>query len=208
MKHQLLIKKTDVIFEKRMEYHDKICTLSADGSSYIFHPYVAKNSSMHSSAILIGGVYVSEQCFIGPYCVLRMDEETCVNGLYIGAGSNLQDHVVVHSHGNIIGSNCNVAHHAIIHGSSIGDNTTIYIQSVVDHAQIGRNCFIDSKCYIRDLSIPDNSYVPPGSILVSKKDLKLIRPITEKFKKIHQSVNDTNKHLVSVYQEQPDLQEI
>ena len=122
-----------------------------------------------------------------------MDEENCVNGLFIGNNSNLQDRVVVHSKNNKIGSYCNIAHHAVIHGSTIDDHSTVYIQSVIDHVEIGKNSFIDAKCYLRNVTIPDNSYIPPGSFITDEESLKkYLRSITEEFIKLHNTVNDLN----------------
>jgi carbonic anhydrase/acetyltransferase-like protein (isoleucine patch superfamily) len=199
MLQKIILNKSGVNYKNSHEYFEKIC--AEEQGMISFYPFVDQNAFVHDTANLIGGIYISENCFLGPYCVLRMDEENCVNGLFVGKNSNLQDHVVVHSKNNRIGNHCNIAHHAVIHGSTIGDNSTVYIQSVVDHTDIGVNCFIDAKCYIRSVKIPDNSYIPPGSFITNMETLKqLIQPITDKFIKIHNNVNKLNVEHAKNYQ--------
>lgn len=191
MLQKIYVNKNKVSYKNSNDYFHKIC--NEENDKVCFFPFVHKSAFIHNSANLIGGIYISENCFLGPYSVLRMDEENCVNGLFVGKNSNLQDHVVVHSKNNRIGDNCNIAHHAVIHGSTINDHSTIYIQSVVDHVHVGKNCFIDAKCYLRDVNIPDNSYIPPGSFITNDESLeKVIKPIEEKFIKIHNDVNRLN----------------
>jgi carbonic anhydrase/acetyltransferase-like protein (isoleucine patch superfamily) len=172
MFQKIKLEKKNVDYKNSKGYFNKIC--SEENNMITFYPFVSDRAFVHNTSNLIGGIYVSENCFIGPYSVLRMDEENCINGLFIGECSNLQDHVVVHSKNNRIGNKCNIAHHAVIHGSTIGDNSTVYIQSVIDHSEIGNNCFIDAKCYLRGVVVPDNTYIPPGSFITDKTSLKKI----------------------------------
>lgn len=151
-------------------------------------------SFIHETALIIGDVQIGVGCYVGPLCVIRLDEEK--GHFSIGNYSNLQDHVVVHSSGNKIGEFCNIAHHAVIHGSQIGSRSTIYIKSVIDHAIVEEDCFIDAGCYIRDVTIPKGSYVPPHSVIVSEGDLRLIKPISEAQRLIHREVNQHNQQLV------------
>lgn len=191
MLQKIYVNKDIVDYNNSQDYFHKIC--KEENERISFFPYVSEKSFVHDTSNLIGGIYVSENCFLGPYSVVRMDEENCVNGLFIGNNSNLQDHVVVHSKKNKIGSYCNIAHHAVIHGSTIDDNSTVYIQSVIDHVEIGKNCFIDAKCYLRNVTIPDNSYIPPGSFITDEESLKkYLKPITEEFNKLHNRVNTLN----------------
>lgn len=192
MEHKIFKLKNELCFQGRLPHSEKISSEEKSGKHFLLFPYLEPGSYVHESAVLIGGIFVSKKCFIGPYAVLRMDEEFRINGLLIEEGSNIQDHVVIHAAGNKIGKNCNIAHHAIIHGAIIGDKTTIYMKSCVEHAVIGKNCFIDVGCYIRNVVVPDQSYIPPGTVITCKKDLRKIQSNSEEFLKIHKKVNQLN----------------
>lgn len=198
MFQKIFLNKDKVIYKNSQDYFKYI--YEEENSRVSFFPYVHKESFIHNTSKLIGGIYISKNCFLGPYSVLRMDEENCVNGLFVGESSNLQDHVVVHSKNNRIGNFCNIAHHAVIHGSTVGDNSTIYIQSVIDHVEVGTNCFIDAKCYLRNVKVPDNSYIPPGSFITDEISLKAkVKTISKEHIQIHQEVNSLNIEHVKNY---------
>lgn len=72
----------------------------------------------------------------------------------------------------LIGKGVTIAHHAMIHGCTIGDNSVIAIGAVVmNNAVIGKNCIIGAQALIlENQKIPDGSLVvgSPGKI---KKEL-------------------------------------
>jgi len=186
------IKLEKFLREEIEPYASKISRI-VDGDEVIMFPFIDNNAFIHSTACLIGGIYVSKGVFIGPYAVIRLDEEGSLNGLFIDENTNIQDHVLIHSYNNKLGRDINLAHGVVVHGSQIDDGSTLYIKVTVDHAKIGKSCFIDAHSYIRNVTIPDNCYVPPGSIIVSNEDLKLVKPMTEEFKKLHEKVNKQNR---------------
>ncbi|HBD36335.1 MAG TPA: carbonate dehydratase, partial [Cupriavidus sp.] len=63
-------------------------------------PQIHPSAFVDPTAVLCGKVVVAENVFIGPYAVIRADEVDA-NGqlepILIGAHSNIQDVVVVHS---------------------------------------------------------------------------------------------------------------
>jgi carbonic anhydrase/acetyltransferase-like protein (isoleucine patch superfamily) len=85
-------------------------------------PEVHESAFVDPTAILCGRVIVCENVFIGPYVVIRADEVDA-NGhmepIVIGAHSNIQDGVVIHSKSGAavtIGERTSIAHRAIVHG--------------------------------------------------------------------------------------------
>lgn len=129
------------------------------------HYYIA------DSAIVIGSVIIENNVCILPGAVIRADNDL----IHIGEGSNIQDGAVLHTDPGIpmhIGKGVTIAHHAMIHGCTIGDNSVIAIGAIVmNKAVIGKNCIIGAQALIlENQKIPDGSLVvgSPGKI---KKEL-------------------------------------
>jgi carbonic anhydrase/acetyltransferase-like protein (isoleucine patch superfamily) len=111
-------------------------------------------------ASVIGKVALGEGVGIWFGAVLRGDNEP----ITVGEGSNLQEHVMVHTDPGFpasIGRGCTIGHRAIIHGCTIGDNTLIGMGAVVlNGAVIGNNCLIGAGALVTEGKvIPDNSLV-------------------------------------------------
>ena len=63
-------------------------------------PEIHPTAFVDPTAIICGRVVVEENVFIGPYAVIRADERKADGGIdpiTIGAHSNIQDGVVIHS---------------------------------------------------------------------------------------------------------------
>ena len=63
-------------------------------------PVIHESAYVDSTAILCGKIIVEENVFIGPYAVIRadeVDENGQMEPIIIGANSNIQDGVVIHS---------------------------------------------------------------------------------------------------------------
>lgn len=79
-------------------------------------PVIHESAYVDQTAIICGKVIIHENVFVGPYAVIRADEVD-VNGemeaIVIGANSNIQDGVVIHSKSGAavnIGENTSIAH--------------------------------------------------------------------------------------------------
>lgn len=81
-------------------------------------PQVHESAFVDPTALLCGRVVVHENVFIGPYAVIRADEvddEGHMEPIVIGAHSNIQDGVVIHSQSGAavtIGERTSIAHRA------------------------------------------------------------------------------------------------
>ncbi len=95
-------------------------------------PIVHESSFVDHTAILCGRALVYENVFIGPYAVIRadeVDENGHMDSILIGANSNIQDGVVIHSKSGAavtIGERTSIAHQVIVHGPcTVGDDVFI-----------------------------------------------------------------------------------
>ena len=119
-------------------------------------------------AYVIGRVTIARDASVWFGAVLRGDNEV----LEIGEGTNIQEHVMVHSDPGYpvsIGRNVTVGHRAIVHGCTIGDNSLIGMgATVLNGARIGRNCLIGAGALVTESKeIPDGSLVmgAPGKVV-------------------------------------------
>ncbi len=169
-------------------------------------PVIATSAFVDPTAILCGKVIVEDNVFIGPYAVIRadeVDEHGKLEAIVIGADSNIQDGVVIHSKAGAsvkIGKRCSIAHRAIVHGPcEIGDDSFIGFNAVLF------NCFLKSKCVIRHNSVienahlPESFHVPPTTWVHSETDLDLIPRVTPDVRNFSESVVKMNNHFAKAY---------
>jgi carbonic anhydrase/acetyltransferase-like protein (isoleucine patch superfamily) len=141
---------------------------SYQGKSPSFGP----GARAHESAVLIGDVTLGEGVSVWPGAVLRGD----YNSIRVGAGSNLQDNVVVHNdHGHPceIGRDCVVGHLACVHGCKIGDRVLIGIHAIVlNGAVVGDESIIGAGALV-----PEGKVIPPRSLVLGTPG-KVIRQVS------------------------------
>jgi len=130
-------------------------------------PVIGEGVFVAPSATLIGEVRVERDVTIMFGAVVRGDRE----GITVGAGSNLQDNVVVHSDPGFpaqIGAGVSVGHGAIVHGATVGDNTLIGMgATLLNGVTVGEGCLIAAGSVVLEgTNIPAGSLVAgvPGKI--------------------------------------------
>lgn len=128
----------------------------------VFGPDIEAHESafIHDSAQLFGKISLAENTSVWPNVVMRAE----MYDIRIGAGTNIQDFVMVHVGGNggtVIGQNCSITHHATLHGCEIGDNCLIGINAtVMDGVRIGHNCIVAGHAILTEGSeFPDNAII-------------------------------------------------
>jgi carbonic anhydrase/acetyltransferase-like protein (isoleucine patch superfamily) len=119
-------------------------------------------------ANVIGNVVLEAATSVWFGVTLRGDNEV----IHIGAGSNVQDHTVMHTDPGyplVIGAGCTIGHKAMLHGCTIGENSLIGMgATILNGAKIGRNCLIGAGALITEgKEIPDGSLVmgAPGRVI-------------------------------------------
>ncbi len=169
-------------------------------------PVIDESAYVDQTAIICGKVIIQANVFIGPYAVIRADE-TNENGemepIVIGANSNIQDGVVIHSKAGaavIIGESSSIAHRSIIHGPcSIGHHVFVGFNSVLFNCKIGNHSAIRHNAVVDGRDLPDHFYVPAMSYINPQTDLALYPPIDISISEFSESVVTTNIELVKRY---------
>jgi len=169
-------------------------------------PVIDQSAYVDQTAIICGKVIVHENVFIGPYAVIRADE-TDKNGemepIIIGANSNIQDGVVIHSKAGalvVIGENTSIAHRSIIHGPcEIGHHVFVGFNSVLFNCKVGNHSAIRHNAVVDGRDLPNHFYVPAMSYINSKTDLNQYPPVDIAISEFSESVVSTNIELVKGY---------
>ena len=169
-------------------------------------PQIHPSAFVDPTAIVCGRVIVYENVFIGPYVVIRADEvdaEGYMEPIVIGAHSNIQDGVVIHSKSGAavsIGERTSIAHRAIVHGPCVvGDDVFIGFNSVLFNCTIGRGGVVRHNAVVDGCDLPDGFYVPSTERIGPDTDLRDIRKVSARESAFSEDVARTNNHLVQGY---------
>lgn len=169
-------------------------------------PRIHPSAFVDPTAIVCGRVIVEENVFIGPYAVIRADEmdaDRHIEPIVIGAHSNIQDGVVIHSKSGArvtIGQRTSIAHRAIVHGPCmVGNGVFIGFNSVLF------NCTVEDGCVVRFNAVVDGCHLPPGFHVRSTErigpqtDLSSLTQVSPDASEFSESVARTNNELVLGY---------
>ena len=116
-------------------------------------PVVSETAFVAPSAALVGDVSVGAGAGICYGAVVRGDRSP----LRIGANSNLQDNVTVHSdpeHPTTIGERVSVGHGAVVHGCTLEDDVLVGMNAtVLNGAVVGSGSLIAAGAVVLELSL-------------------------------------------------------
>lgn len=169
-------------------------------------PVIHESAYVDQTAIICGKIIIHENVFIGPYAVIRADEvnsEGTMEPIIIGANSNIQDGVVIHSKsGGLvkIGESTSIAHRSIVHGPCIvGNRVFIGFNSVLFNCVIGDNCVVRHNSVVEGCELPPNFYIPSTTNIHSNSELGLIEQVPPNVSDFSEDVARTNNELVLGY---------
>lgn len=169
-------------------------------------PVIAESAYVDKTAIICGKVIIRENVFVGPYAVIRADEVNEKGGMdaiTIGANSNIQDGVVIHSKSGAavtIGENTSIAHRSIVHGPCVvGDRVFIGFNSVLFNCRVGFGCVVRHNSVIDGRDLPNNFYVPSTVRIGPATDLSQFPPVSVSASEFSEDVARTNVDLVRGY---------
>lgn len=140
---------------------------------------ILKNAKLEGNAWaapdadVIGNVTVGDESSVWYHAVIRGD----LAPITIGAGSNVQDGVIIHADAGFpteVGNGVTIGHGAILHGCKVGHNTVIGMGAIIlNGAEIGDDCIIGAG------SLVTQGTVIPKGMLALGSPAKVIRPLTE-----------------------------
>lgn len=169
-------------------------------------PCIHETAYVDKTAIICGKVIICENVFVGPYAVLRADEVDDSGDMLpilIGANSNIQDGVVIHSKSGAavtIGENTSIAHRSIVHGPcQVGNGVFVGFNSVLFNCAVGDGCVIRHNSVIDGCDLPPNFYVPSTTRIGKTTDLQNVPMVTEEASDFSEDVAKTNLELVRGY---------
>lgn len=169
-------------------------------------PTIHPSAFIDPTAIICGLVIVEENVFIGPYAVIRADEMDAhghIDPIVIGAHSNIQDGVVIHSKSGAsvtIGERTSIAHRAIVHGPcAVGSRVFIGFNSVLFNCQIEDGCVVRYNAVVDGCHLPANFYVSSTQRIGPDTDLTLLKQVPSEASAFSEDVARTNNDLVQGY---------
>ncbi|MEW6314566.1 MAG: carbonate dehydratase [Pseudomonadota bacterium] len=169
-------------------------------------PLIHESAYVDHTAIICGKVIVGENVFIGPYAVIRADEVNehgDLEPVTIGANSNIQDGVVIHSKAGArvqIGEHTSIAHRSIVHGPCVvGNRVFIGFNTVLFNCTVGNHSVVRHNCVIEHCDLPESFYVPSTTNVHDNSDLSTIPKVTASAADFSESVAQTNIELVHGY---------
>ena len=169
-------------------------------------PVISPSAYVDKTAIICGKVFIEGDVFVGPYAVIRADEvneEGDMDPIIIGANSNIQDGVVIHSKAGAlvkIGERSSIAHRSIVHGPCvIGDDVFVGFNSVLFNTTVGNGSVIRHNSVIEGCEVPENYHIPSTTTIHSNEDLKHIKQVTPVQATFSESVVQANTELVKGY---------
>ena len=134
-------------------------------------PAIDPTAWLAPNATVIGDAHVGPRASIFYGAVVRAD----MAAVHLGAGSNLQDNVVVHTDTGlpaIIGAGVTVGHAAVVHGCVIEDQCLIGMNAtVLNGAVVGSRSLVAAGAVVRE-----GAAIPPGS-LVAGVPGRVLRPL-------------------------------
>ncbi|MBN2254560.1 MAG: carbonic anhydrase [Deltaproteobacteria bacterium] len=191
-----------------------------DFSSTVSEPTIDSSTYVHPLAAVIGNVILGKNIMVSPAACVRGDEG---QPLYVGDDSNIQDGVVIHAleteeHGKPIESNLyeidgknyavyvgkrvSLAHQVQIHGPAVvRDDTFIGMKTLVFKSSVGGHCVVEPGVILMGVSVPDNRYVPAGSVITSQEEAERLPVITDDYplKNMNKGVIHVNTSLAKGY---------
>lgn len=136
-------------------------------------PIVDETAWLAPTATVIGRARIEAQASVFYGAVVRAD----MDQVFLGAGSNLQDNVVVHTDTGfptVIGAGVSVGHSAVVHGCTVEDRCLIGMHAtVLNGAVIGSGSLVAAGAVVLEGSV-----IPPRS-LVAGVPGKVRRDLTE-----------------------------
>lgn len=135
-------------------------------------PSIHSTAFVHSSAVIIGDVVLSEYANIWPGTVLRGD----INRIQVGRYTNIQDLSLCHVDVDapcVIGDYVVCGHQVTLHGSKVGNNCLIGIGAVIlSHTVIEPHVIVGANSLVPEGKVLEGGFVYYGSPVKKMRPLR------------------------------------
>lgn len=178
-------------------------------------PKIHPSAYVHPTASVIGWVELGREVNVAADTSVRADEGA---PFYIGDRSNVQDGVVLHALKDKwvlvegrrwaiwIGSDCSLAHQALVHGPSmIGARTFVGFKAIVHDSIIGEGCFIGHNALVVGVELPPRKRVPSGMVVDSLEKVASLPDVEHAHQHFNEDVVQVNRGLVVAYSRAPGM---
>jgi carbonic anhydrase/acetyltransferase-like protein (isoleucine patch superfamily) len=141
-------------------------------------PRLGEEVFLAPTSVVLGDVTLGAGASVWYGAVLRAD----VEGIAVGARSNVQDNCTLHADPGFpvsIGERVSIGHNAVVHGATVEDDCLIGMgATVLNGAVIGAGSLVAAQALV-----PQGMRVPPGS-LVAGVPAKVKRALTEEEREV------------------------
>lgn len=110
-----------------------------------------------------------------------------------------------------VGTNTSLAHDSMVHGPAwVGNNTFVGMKSIIFDAKVGNNVAIGISSTISNgVSIPDNKFVPPGSVILDQEEADALPlRVGSPYENTNPAVLHVNELLAEGYSKQLNLDKL
>ncbi len=170
------------------------------------YPQIHPSALIDPSAQIIGNIIVEKNVFVAPLAVIRADErgpDGSVAPIVIREEVNIQDGVIIHSHGGAtvtIGAMTSVAHGVAIHGPcTIGENCFLAMRCSLYSATLANEVWVGMGALVMRASIDPYTYIAAGSVIRSRPDTLGLRFVSHKEKQYMKDVLEATNRLREDY---------
>lgn len=153
------------------------------------YPEIDPTALIDPSAQIIGNVKIGKNVFVAPMAVIRADEPGpggMVSPIVIEEESNIQDGVIIHSHGGeevVIGARTTVGHGVAVHGPCrIKEDCFLAMRSTLYSTDLEQGVWVGMSATIMRVTLDAYNYVPAGAVIRSSYDVLDLRLVSEKEK--------------------------
>lgn len=185
-------------------------------------PEIAAGAYVDGLASVIGDVQIGAKVYVAPFASIRGDEG---QPIVIGAGSNVQDGVVIHAletfesgqiveknqvsvdgkkYAVFIGPGVSLAHQSQVHGpAAVGEHTFVGMQALVFKSVVSKNCVIEPGAKVIGVTIAEGRYVPAGAVITTQEAADALPKITDSYQyaKLNDGVLHVNEQFADKYLE-------
>lgn len=162
-------------------------------------------------------LYIGDYSNIQDGVILHALETTIneqnIDGRRFSANGDLlmaNDSRFVQGYAVFVGDRVSLAHDSMVHGPAwIGNDTFVGMKSLIFNAKVGSNVAIGvSSTITGGVVIPDNKFVPPGSVIVTQQQADALPSrIGSPYENINKDVIHVNENLAEGYSQQ-DIEKI